>query len=72
MNVDYQQFPDLSGAPTQTRDLASFPGSHLKLVMPLRTWFKKNIEDAKTTPAFSGVANLCSPESPTAFPSFPL
>lgn len=71
MNLDFQQFPDLSGAPTQTRDLASFPGSHQKLVGPLRTWFKKNIEEAKIPPLRNGTANLCSPESPTAFPSFP-
>lgn len=70
MNVDYQQFPDLSGAPTQTRDLASFPGSHERLIAPLRAWFKKNVEDANAPAAQSGVANLCTPDSPAAFPSF--
>jgi hypothetical protein len=70
MNVDYQQFPDLSGAPTQTRDLASFPGSHLKLVMPLRAWFKQNVEEATLPPARNTAANLCKPEAEPAFPSF--
>jgi hypothetical protein len=72
MNVDYQQFPDLSAAPTQTRDLASFPGSHQKLVLPLRGWFKTNIEDTNVPISRNGVANLCHPDSATPFPSFPL
>jgi hypothetical protein len=72
MNVDYQQFPDLSGAPTQTQDLASFPRSHEKLVAPLRAWFKKNIEEANLPASPHAVANLCHPESSSPFPSFPL
>lgn len=72
MNVNYQVFPDLSGGPTQTRDLASFPGSHQKLVAPLRTWFKTNIQEATIAADNNGTVNQCTPANSAPFPSFPL
>jgi len=60
LDVDYQKI-DAELSRNQIEDLAAVPGSHERVVAPLRAWFKKNVEDARGTPVRNGVSDLCSP-----------
>jgi hypothetical protein len=58
-------FTPISGADShmETDDIAAIPGSHGKLLAPLRAWFKKNVEDAKLPVLKDVPASNCKPRS---------
>jgi hypothetical protein len=61
-NLDFTPIPG-SSAEAQNNDLAAIPGSHLKLLAPLRTWFKQDVEDAKLPPIKDVPATNCKPRN---------
>jgi hypothetical protein len=61
-NLDFTPISG-SSAEAQNNDLAAIPGSHLKLLAPLRTWFNQDVEDAKLPPIKDVPATNCKPRN---------